>query len=55
MVGFGPAREDYPEYQRIRAGVLVGRSDEEIARALTLSVKVIRVVRREVETEVRSG
>ena len=50
MVGFGPARE---EYERIRSWILAGRSDDEIARALLVSVKVIRLVRREVEAEVR--
>ena len=50
MVGFGSASE---EYARIRSWILGGRSDEEIARALMVSVKVIRLVRREVEAEVR--
>ena len=50
MVGFGPAHE---EYQRIRDWILVGRSDDEIALALLVSVKVVRLVRREVEAEVR--
>ena len=50
MVGFGPARE---EYERIRAWILAGRSDDDIALALLVSVKVVRLVRREVEAEVR--
>ncbi|MFA7248051.1 MAG: hypothetical protein WC273_00265 [Dehalococcoidia bacterium] len=52
MVGFGPARE---EYERVRSWILAGRSDDEIALALMISVKVIRLVRREVEAEVRPG
>ena len=39
MVGFGPARE---EYERIRAWILAGRSDDDIALALLVSVKVVR-------------
>ena len=38
---------------RIRAWILEGRSDEEIARDLAVSVKVVRLVRREVEAAVR--
>ena len=45
-----PARE---EFTRIRSWILAGRSDEEIAHALLLSVKVVRLIRREVESEVR--
>ncbi len=52
MVGFGPGRE---EYERMRSWILAGRSDEEIALALLISVKVVRLVRREVESEVRPG
>ena len=50
MVGFGAARE---EYERMRAWILGGCSDDEIALALGISVKVIRLVRREVEADVR--
>ena len=52
MVMPDPARE---EFTRIRSWILAGRSDEEVAHALLLSVKVVRLVRREVEVEVRSG
>jgi hypothetical protein len=37
----------------MRSWILAGRSDDEIARALMVSVKVVRLVRREVEAEVR--
>lgn len=41
------------DWGRIRALVLAGRSDEEIAAAFTVSVKVVRLVRSQVEAEVR--
>ena len=44
------AREDY---ERIRSWILAGRSDDDIALAMMLSVKIVRLVRREVEAEVR--
>lgn len=47
---YGTAGEDY---QRIRAWILAGRSDEDIAHAMLVSVKIVRLVRREVEAEVR--
>jgi hypothetical protein len=47
---YGPAGE---EYQRMRAWILAGRSDDDIALAMMVSVKVVRLVRREVEAEVR--
>jgi len=50
MVGFEPARE---EYERMRSWILAGRSDDDIALALMISVKLVRLVRREVEAEVR--
>ena len=50
MVGFEPARA---EYERMRAWILAGRTDDEIALALLISVKVIRLVRRDIEAEVR--
>ena len=50
MVGFGPTRE---EYERIRSWILAGRSDDDIAAAMLISVKIVRLVRREVEAEVR--
>ncbi|MDA0301595.1 MAG: hypothetical protein O2822_03635 [Chloroflexi bacterium] len=46
----GPARD---EYELMRSWILAGRSDDEIALALLVSVKIIRLVRREVEAEVR--
>ena len=50
MVMPDPARE---AHAKIRAWILAGRSDEEIAQALLISVKVVRLVRRDVEAEVR--
>lgn len=47
---FGSARE---EYEQMRSWILAGRSDDEIALALMVSVKVVRLVRRDVEAEVR--
>jgi len=52
MVGFGPGRE---EYDRMRSWILAGRSDEDIALAMMISVKIVRLVRRDVEAEVRPG
>lgn len=46
----GPAGEDY---QRMRDWILAGRSDDEIALAMMISVKFVRLVRHEVEAEVR--
>jgi len=41
-----------PEVElRIRAAILAGASEEEIAGALGVSVKVVRPIRRAVETE----
>lgn len=54
MVGFGPP-DDASEQERMRSWILSGRSDEEIAHALLVSVKVVRLVRRELEAEVRPG
>ncbi len=45
-----PARE---EFTRIRSWILAGRSDEDIAQMLMISVKVVRLIRRDVEAEVR--
>ena len=38
---------------RIRAAILAGASDEEIAGALGVSVKVVRPIRREMEARRR--
>lgn len=47
---YGTAGEDTAY---MRAWILAGRSDNEIAHAMMVSVKVVRLVRREVEAEVR--
>ncbi|GMU40176.1 MAG: hypothetical protein AMXMBFR23_10420 [Chloroflexota bacterium] len=39
--------------QRIREWIAAGMSDEQIAVALTLSVKVVRLVRRDLEAALR--
>ena len=39
----------------MRSWILAGRSDDDIALALMISVKLVRLVRREVEAEVRPG
>lgn len=43
----------WEQEQLIRDWILDGRSDEEIAHALTLSVKQIRPIRAALEAEVR--
>ncbi len=39
--------------RRIREWIAAGMSDEQIATALTLSVKVVRLVRRDLEAALR--
>ncbi|MEI6136243.1 MAG: hypothetical protein WCQ48_02345 [Chloroflexota bacterium] len=51
---FGSAGEER-ERERMRSWILAGRSDEDIALALMISVKLVRLVRRDVEAEVRPG
>ncbi len=54
MMQFRPVGEE-PELERMRSWILAGRSDEDIALAFLVSVKVVRLVRRDVEAEVRPG
>jgi DNA-binding CsgD family transcriptional regulator len=43
----------FAQHRRVEEWILAGRSDEEIAMAMLISVKQVRVIRRALEERVR--